>query len=172
VAPDDDDQADKYEYFAEAAAADARGLEHYEVSNWARPGHRCRYNETTWAHGEYVAFGLGAHGFRNGVRTRNVRRLDRYLETIAAGERPVVGTEALTGWERDRERVFVGLRRRDGVRAGDAGRSLLESKEGKRLLAAGVLDYDGDRLLVTDPLLTDRVARELLALDRGRRPAG
>jgi putative oxygen-independent coproporphyrinogen III oxidase len=161
-APDDDDQADKYEYFTDAAAV--AGLVHYEVSNWARPGHGCRYNQTTWAHGEYVAFGTGAHGFRDGVRSRNVRRLDRYLEAIEAGVKPVAGTESLTGWELDRERVFVGLRRAVGVRAGQAGSELLASPGGRRLLEAGVIRGDGDRLVVTNPLLTDAVARELLAL--------
>jgi len=161
-APDGDDQADKYEAFADAAAN--TGLEHYEISNWARAGHRCRYNSTTWAYGEYLAFGTGAHGFRSGVRTRNVRRLDRYLEAIVAGNKPVAGTEVLDGWERDRERVFVGLRRTGGVRAGDVGLAFLSSEPGKRLIDAGILARSGDRLVVTNPLLSDAVARELLAL--------
>jgi putative oxygen-independent coproporphyrinogen III oxidase len=161
-APDGDDQADKYEAFADAAAN--AGLERYEISNWARAGHRCRYNSTTWAYGEYAAFGTGAHGFRSGARTRNVRRLDRYLEAIDAGNKPVAGTEILTGWERDRERVFVGLRRTGGVHAGVVGRAFLNSAPGKRLIDAGILTSNGDRLLVTNPLLSDAVARELLAL--------
>lgn len=161
-APDGDDQADKYEAFADAAAN--TGLERYEISNWARAGHRCRYNSTTWAHGDYLAFGTGAHSFRSGVRARNVRRLDRYLEAIDAGNKPVAGTEVLDGWERDRERVFVGLRRTGGVRAGDVGAAFLSSAPGKRLIDAGILARSGDRLVVTNPLLSDAVARELLAL--------
>jgi oxygen-independent coproporphyrinogen-3 oxidase len=161
-APDGDDQADKYEAFADAAAN--AGLDRYEISNWARTGHRCRYNSTTWAYGEYLAFGTGAHGFRSGVRTRNVRRLDRYLEAIDAGNKPVAGTEVLDGWERDRERVFVGLRRTGGVRAGDVGAAFLSSEPGERLMDAGILARSGDRLVVTNPLLSDAVARELLAL--------
>ncbi|MGA9598530.1 MAG: radical SAM family heme chaperone HemW [Acidimicrobiia bacterium] len=158
--PDNDDQADKYEHFA--ALAPSAGLVRYEVSNWARPGHTCRYNQTTWAHGEYVAFGTGAHGFRDGVRSRNVRRLDRYLESIEAGLRPIAGTEMLTGVEMERERLFVGLRRSAGVRAGELGRRFLEAAPGRRLLDAGVVTLAGDRLVVPNPLLTDAVARELL----------
>jgi oxygen-independent coproporphyrinogen-3 oxidase len=162
AAPDDDDQADKYEWF-DSAAADA-GLERYEVSNWAKPGHACRYNSTTWAHGEYAAFGLGAHGFRNGIRSRNVRRIDRYLELVEAGMRPVAGTEQLAGFERDRERLFVGIRRTGGVRLGVAGRCFVESAAGRRLIGAGVVRRRDDRLVVVNPLLTDAVAREILAI--------
>lgn len=160
--PDDDDQADKYEYFARVAAT--AGLVRYEISNWARPGHACRYNQMTWAHGEYLAFGTGAHGFRDGVRFRNVRRLDRYLESVESGRQPRAGAEKLDVWQRERERVFVGLRRAGGVRAGEAGRSFVASPAGRRMLAAGVIRVTGDRLVVTNPLLSDAVARELLAL--------
>lgn len=161
-APDPDDQADKYEILqGEAAHA---GLLHYEVSNWAHPGHGCRYNLGTWAQGEYAAFGLGAHGYRSGVRRRNVRRLDVYLDRVERGERPEAGRETLAEPERDIERVFLGLRRMAGVVAGEAGRRLLDSDAGRRLIGAGVIALSGDRLVVNRPLLTDAVARELLAL--------
>ncbi len=159
AAPDPDDQADKYEALQEAAP-----LEHYEVSNWATPGHRCRYNLTTWSQGEYDAFGLGAHGHRNGFRTRNYRRLDVYLDHVEAGRRPVQGSEAAGPWERERERVFLGLRLRSGVEAGPAGRALVDSEAGRRFLATGVIELSGSRLVVTRPLLTDAVVREVLAL--------
>jgi putative oxygen-independent coproporphyrinogen III oxidase len=161
-APDPDDQADKYEILQ--AAAQAAGLVQYEVSNWARPGHGCRYNLGTWAQGEYVAFGVGAHGYRAGTRRRNVRRIDAYLARVESGERPEAGRETLTTTERDFERVFLGIRRAAGVVAGEAGRRLLESEAGSRLLTAGVIAVAGARLVVKRPLLTDAVARELLAL--------
>jgi oxygen-independent coproporphyrinogen-3 oxidase len=163
-APDDDDQADKYEHF-ESVAAKA-GLVRYEVSNWARPGHECRYNQTTWAYGEYLAFGTGAHRFRDGVRSRNVRRLDRYLESVEVGEPPTAGSERLDPWQRDCERVYVGLRRAVGVRAGPAGQRFVASPAGRRMLGAGVIRVAGERILVNNPLLTDAVARELLSIPR------
>lgn len=157
--PDPDDQADKYEALAELIELDP-----YEVSNWARPGAECRYNLTTWAQGEYDAFGLGAHGHRGGVRTRNFRRLDVYLDQVEGGRRPVQGTEQLDPWEREKERLFLGLRLRNGVRAGAAGAALLDSVAGQRFQAAGILKAEAGRLLVTNPLFTDAVARESLAL--------
>ena len=57
--PDPDDQADKY-----AVAEDllgSAGLDWYEISNWARPGARCRHNSLYWSQGEYRGFGCSAH---------------------------------------------------------------------------------------------------------------
>ena len=161
-APDPDDQADKYLHLAEAAAA--AGLVRYEVSNWARPGHPCRYNLATWAQGEYVAFGLGAHGHRAGLRRRNVRRLDVYLDRIEAADRPEAGSERITGWAAEQERLMLGLRRTAGVAEGPGTTALIDSREGARLAAAGLIEVDSGRMLVSDLLLTDEVVRSVLAL--------
>ncbi len=161
-APDPDDLADKYEYL-DATAAGA-GLTRYEVSNFATPGHPCRYNLATWAQGEYVGFGLGAHDHRGGVRRRNVRRLDVYLETVGRGESPEVGREELTGWAKEQERVMLGLRRAAGVATGSAGAELLRSVDGERLMIAGVVMARNDRLIVNRPLMTDAAARAVVGL--------
>ncbi len=162
-APDPDDQADKYEHVANAAAA--AGLARYEVSNFARPGHGCRYNLLTWAQGEYLAFGNGAHGHRDGVRRRNVRRLDAYLRMVEEGARPEAGRDEADAAEREKERLLLGLRRTAGVAAGAAGPALVESPGGRRLVEAGVLACEGARLRVLRPLLTDEVSRAVLALE-------
>jgi oxygen-independent coproporphyrinogen-3 oxidase len=161
-APDPDTQADRYE-MADRILGEA-GLAHYEVSNWSRPGRECRYNLTVWAQGEYEAYGNGAHRFVEGVRSHNVRRLDAYIERIERDERPVSGSEALQGWEAEIDRLFVGLRRTAGVRAGPGGESLLHTSGGERLQEAGVIDLVEGRLLVRRPLLTDEVHRQVLDL--------
>jgi oxygen-independent coproporphyrinogen-3 oxidase len=161
-APDPDTQADRYE--TAAMTIEAGGLRRYEVSNFARPGRECRYNLSVWAQGEYVAFGLGAHGHRRGVRRRNVRRLERYLEMVEEGVRPEAGRETISGWEAEQERLLVGLRRVSGVRLGIGGEALLSSPAGRRLLAAGVISADDETLRVRRPLLTDEVSRAVLAL--------
>ncbi len=163
AAPDGDDQADKYEILAEAMAP---AMVRYEVSNWATPGHECRYNLTTWAQGEYLAFGLGAHGHRDGVRRRNARRLDVYLDQVEQGIRPEIGAEQIDKWAREKERLFLGLRRRVGVIAGEGGEAFLASEIGQRFVTAGVVAKIEDRIVVAKPLLTDAVLREVLALER------
>jgi len=160
--PDPDLQADEYELAEELLAM--HGLVAYEVSNWARPGHHCRYNLAVWGQAEYLSFGMGAHRFRDGVRSHNLSRLDPYLDAIERGESPRRGVEPIEGWAAEQERLFLGLRRRAGAKSGEAGERLLESVEGQELLAAGALGVRGDRLVVLRPLLTDAVIRAVLAL--------
>lgn len=161
-APDVDDQADKWELAAELLGAD--GFERYEISNYARPDHRCRYNLSVWDQGEYLGFGNGAHRHVEGVRSNNPRRLHAYLEAVESGRLPKRSGASDTAWEREVERVFLGLRRTSGVVAGLAGRTLLESAGGVRLLEAGVIATKDGRIIVTKPLLTDEVSRLLLSL--------
>jgi len=163
AAPDPDDQADKWELAAEMAHE--AGLIRYEVSNHARPGHACRYNLSVWGMGEYLAFGLGAHGFRDGVRTRNVRRLDTYLERVESGIGAVQGSDIVEGWAAELERLMLGTRRAAGVRLGPGGERLVGSPGGQRLIEAGVVVIHGDRLVVARPLLTDAVVRTILSLE-------
>lgn len=160
--PDADFQADAYELADELLAV--AGMVRYEVSNWARTGHACRYNLGVWAQGEYEAFGNGAHGFRDGVRFRNVRRLDAYLDRVEQGGQWRAGSEMVGGWAGELDRLFVGLRRTAGVSDGPGVRALLASGAGRRLLEAGVIEAAGERLRVVRPLLTDAVERAVLAL--------
>ena len=162
AAPDPDVQADRYE----AADADlaAAGYRRYEVSSWSKPGFECRYNLTVWAQGEYEAYGNGAHRFRRGARSHNIRRLDAYMETVERGEQPVAGSDAITGWDLELDRLFVGLRRKQGIALGPGGKTFLKSEEGRRLVDAGVVASSGDRLTVTNPLLTDEANRVVLGL--------
>lgn len=161
-APDPDLQADFYESACERLAA--AGLVRYEVSNWARPGHTVRYNLAVWAQSEYLAFGMGAHRFRDGVRSHNRRLLDGYLGAIEQRDSATAGSEVIEGWSAEVERVFLGIRRVAGVRVGRAGTALMASEEGLRLGAAGVIEVVDGRLVVRRPLLTDHVARAVLAL--------
>jgi oxygen-independent coproporphyrinogen-3 oxidase len=161
-APDPDLQADFYESACERLGG--AGLVRYEVSNWARPGHAVRYNLAVWAHAEYLAFGMGAHRFRDGVRSHNRRLLDGYLGSIEQGDSATAGSEVISGWTAEVERVFLGIRRVAGVAAGEAGTALMTSDEGERLAAAGVTELVDGRLVVRRPLLTDHVARAVLAL--------
>lgn len=164
-APDPDQQADRYEHLDEVARS--AGLVRYEFSNWARPGHTCRYNLSTWMMGEFSAFGTGAHDHRGGVRARNIRRLDAYLDQVEAGVRPRSGSECLDEFESERERFMVGLRLVAGVRTGSIGGPFVSSEEGRRLVDAGVIGARDGRVVVLKPLLTDRVARSVLSVSPG-----
>jgi len=158
--PDPDIQADRYELADRELTA--AGLDRYEVSNWARPGHECRYNLTVWAQGEYVAYGNGAHGFREGLRYRNHRRIHAYIDRVEAGRSPRAGADRIEDWDAEIDRLFVGLRRRVGVSPGPGTDSLLAGDEGTALLESGVISEDRGRVVVRRPLFTDAVLRAVL----------
>jgi oxygen-independent coproporphyrinogen-3 oxidase len=106
------------QYWALAAAAAQRGFEHYEISNYARPGFRSRHNQIYWRAGEYLAAGPGACGHVGRVRWANARATARWCETLEAGALPVEAHEELTERQRLAERLILGLRTSDGVPAG------------------------------------------------------
>lgn len=160
--PDDDTQADRYEYFLERAGAE--GIIRYEVSNHARVGHACRYNLSTWSNGEYIAFGLAAHDHINRVRSRNHRRIDRYLEAVEADTRPRLGSETLSVAASERDALMLELRLACGAAMTDTAEWFVASPEGQRLINAGVMELRAGRLVVVDPLVTDAVAREALSV--------
>lgn len=166
--PDPDIQADRWEH-ADVALTGS-GFERYEVSNWAVPGKECRYNLTVWAQGEYEAHGLGAHSYRNGVRRRNLRHLETYLATVESGSDPVAGTEEISGWDAELDRLFVGLRRAVGVAHGAGTARLASDPDGVRLFQAGVITDIRDRLVVSRPLHTDLVHRTVLGLQGWEEP--
>ncbi len=97
-------------------AAEA-GFEHYEVSNYARPGHRSTHNQIYWRAEEYLGLGPGACGFLGDVRYGNVKSVERYGAMVAGGEPPVGTHETLTPRQRMAERLILGLRLGDGVPA-------------------------------------------------------
>jgi oxygen-independent coproporphyrinogen-3 oxidase len=94
---------------------EAGGFEHYEVSNFARPGHRCRHNERYWDCRPWEAFGPGAARFDGRTRTTNHRSPFTWMQRVAAGLDPAADHDRMTAEGAARERIVVGLRRRDGI---------------------------------------------------------
>ena len=111
--PDDDDQADKYELADDLLGA--AGLENYEVSNWARPGHESVHNRLYWAQGDYVGVGCAAHSHESGRRWWNVRTPERYIELVQAGLSAESSAEVLDADTRRVEGLQLALRTREGV---------------------------------------------------------
>jgi len=91
------------------------GFEHYEVSNFAKPGQRCRHNERYWANDAYYGFGVGAARYVDGSRDLNVRDTKMYIRKVLAGESPTFQTETLDDRERAFETLAIQLRRIQGI---------------------------------------------------------
>jgi oxygen-independent coproporphyrinogen-3 oxidase len=159
-APDDDDQADKYELALDLLAA--AGYEHYEISNWAKAGRACRHNLVYWTQGDYLGLGLGAHSHRAGRRWWNTRSLTSYLADPAGAR---AGSEHLTPQARADEWITLRLRLIEGIDLDEArartGRDL--SEDTRALEAAGLVEIRGARMVLTPRgmLLENEVALRL-----------
>ncbi len=164
-APEDDDQADKYE-LADAVLSGA-GYRWYEVSNFAAsPAARCRHNVGYWDGGTWWGVGPGAHSHVGGVRWWNVRHPAAYAARLASGASPGAGREVLTEDQRHDERVLLGVRLADGLPVADLRPEGREAVPG--LVADGLADEDAASrsglvvLTLRGRLLADAVVRRLL----------
>ena len=165
--PPEDTVTAQYWRLAERAAA--AGFEHYEISNYARPGKRSAHNQIYWQADEYLAFGAGACGFVGRVRWGNVKPAERYAGLLEAGALPVGTHETLTDRQMLAERLVLGLRLCDGIpRAWLDERLALERGRLPEILdewrAAGLLVDIGDRVRLTEAgfLLSDTLFSDLL----------
>ena len=91
------------------------GFEHYEVSNFARPGCRSRHNWGYWHGAVYFGVGLSAHAFVAGERRWNTPDIHNYLEAVEAGKSPRASQETLEPEAARREQLWLQLRTCDGV---------------------------------------------------------
>jgi putative oxygen-independent coproporphyrinogen III oxidase len=179
--PSEDDTADWYQQACTAFRAS--GVQQYEISNFARPGHQSRHNLKYWQRQPYIGYGLDAHSMlptdADAVRFANTSDLDEYLgnaaptpfrllesaANTAAPEFDVVGRN-----EAFEESLFLGLRLNEGVDLNhlrnkfgddlldDAMPALLEVRD------AGLLELSSDRMRLTSHgrLVSNEVFNRLL----------
>src|SRR4051794_14103067 len=148
----------------------AAGFEHYEVSNFARPGHRCRHNENYWLGGQYFAAGPGAARFIAGRRETNHRSTTTYIQRLLADQSPVAESEQLGPEDAARERLVFALRRLEGIDVIDFATATgfsVEQLGGKalaRFIDQGLLERCNRRLRLTRRglLLSDAIWPEFL----------
>jgi len=144
------------------------GFEHYEVSNFARPGHRCRHNEVYWAAEPFYAAGPGAARYVEGRREVNHRSTWTWMKRVLAGQSPVAESEKLSPEDRVREALVLGLRRIEGIdraafeeQSGFVLDSLLGGELQRHLelgtlrMAAGRLRLTREGLFVSDAIWPD-----------------
>lgn len=153
--PDDERQADMY--LAAVEVLSRRGLEWYEISNFARPGHECRHNLLYWSQGDYLGFGSAAHSHRSGRRWWNVRTPERFIAAVEAGGPVEAAGETLDAGARRMEALTLSLRTRHGVPA-----SALDDVD--HLSDAGLVDVVGERAVLTvrGRLLANEVSLRLV----------
>ena len=132
------------------------GFEHYEISNWARPGFRSQHNAGYWRNDPYLGLGVGAASYLDGVRSVHTREIDAYLRAALARE-PIPGEEErLEGTARAGEAIMLALRTAEGVDPAAFGERYglaFEERYGiivERLAADGFLTAAGGRVRLTE----------------------
>jgi oxygen-independent coproporphyrinogen III oxidase len=153
---------------------DAAGYEHYEVSNYARPGFRSRHNSAYWQHVPYLGLGPSAHSFcpdrdwKGAKRRSNIANVSAYLARLGEGVLPESGGEDLGRKDLINERIFLGLRS-DGI---DTGRfeadfgvpfpaSSMETLEELSRLGKVIRDGPRHRLTAEGYLICDEIAARI-----------
>jgi oxygen-independent coproporphyrinogen-3 oxidase len=163
----EEEQAQAYEWGA--LRLEEAGFEHYEVSNFARPGFRSHHNWGYWHGGQYLGVGLAAHSLMGGRRSWNQRRLQDYLEAVEAWRSPEAGAEELDAASARDEALWLGLRTSEGIALHPA----LEGRARFRaLVEAGYLELRGERVGLTRRgfVLADALGVELMELLQGAEP--
>ncbi len=180
--PDPDVAAEQYEWTRERLAA--AGYGHYEISNWARPGHECRHNLVYWRAQPYLGVGAGAHSYFGGRRFAVVDAPNRYAEAVSetlaerratgsARMRQIASGETPSPAQERSDALILGLRLREGV-ADAAFRERFgvtpEEACGEAIrhhLATGLLEREGGVTRLSDRglLLANEIFVEMLPDD-------
>ena len=140
---------------------EAAGYDHYEISNYARPGFRSAHNHAYWSGADYIGIGPSAFSTIGMTRWQNVSNFRQYSDAVVSGESAIGSIEQLTEEMKRAERVALSLRTDDGVAA-----RLVDSISTKpgELIELGLLKRANDRFVLTraGKSVADSVAAELV----------
>ena len=104
-------------YWMSKQILEEAGYQHYEISNFAKPGYESKHNSDCWSQKEYIGFGVAAHSYTNGIRYSNVEEIGRYMQNIEQGklERNFILHEKQTHESKMQEYMMLHLRKIEGV---------------------------------------------------------
>ena len=131
------DEEDRRTYHEICRVLREAGYEHYEISNFAKPGFRSRHNSLYWDMSDYIGVGLGASGFMDGRRYKNISDIEAYIEAFAKLpeedsriEIPLEEDHLNSSFDNISEAVFTGLRRAEGISYEEAIDAYMRCAEG------------------------------------------
>ena len=145
--PKEELEAEMFEYII--AELERAGFEHYEISNFSKPGFKSRHNLMYWDNAEYYGIGAGASGYVNGVRYKNHGPIRHYLSAVEEGNARIT-EEHLSQKEQMEEEMFLGLRKKSGVSMARFEEKFGRSFDGlygeivKDLVQQGLMQIEGD----------------------------
>ena len=143
------------------AILQAAGYEHYEISNYARPGFESVHNRAYWLGKDYLGIGPSAVSTIGMQRWQNVCNYRAYIDRVFANRSPRESSENLTDQMKRTERIALSLRTRDGVSAVDLKDFATETDE---FVALGLLRQSNGNFILTPKgkVLTDSITEALL----------
>ena len=138
------------------------GYEHYEISNFARPGWRSRHNSSYWQGKKYLGLGPSAHSFNGISRQWNISNNNIYIESIKKGIIPLE-KEILTETQKLNEYIMTSLRTAGGLSLDITGKEMIDKSQ--KFIAAGLMKLENNSLVLTreGKLLADGIAAELFS---------
>ncbi|MBC7947864.1 MAG: radical SAM family heme chaperone HemW [Chitinophagaceae bacterium] len=140
------------------------GYEHYEISNFAKPGFRSRHNSSYWQGKAYLGLGPSAHSFDGNSRQWNVANNTIYIDSIAKGRVPFE-KEELTPVQKINEHTMISLRTSEGLDLSNMKSEVKEEwmKRAGVHLERGLLRMENDHLVLTKEgkLFADGIAADL-----------
>jgi oxygen-independent coproporphyrinogen-3 oxidase len=140
------------------------GYEHYEISNFARPGFRSRHNSSYWQGKKYIGFGPSAHSFDGNTRWWNIANNNTYIDSIKKGIIPSE-KEELTATQKLNEYIMISLRTTEGLNLSklDADTSNKLKAKSKKYTERSLLKLEDGflRLTTEGKLLADGIAADL-----------
>lgn len=163
---DADRQAEQFEMLMQWLSA--AGFEHYEISNFAKPGYRSKHNSSYWQGKPYLGIGPSAHSFNGNSRQWNVANNALYIKAIESGEVPFE-LEVLTPNQQLNERIMISLRTMEGLNLATVVQQFGQEKATAIVAAAqqpivnGLMTRNENRLQLTNAgkLMADGIISEL-----------
>ena len=152
------EELERKEYWTVKNLLEASGYEHYEISNFAKPGKESRHNLDCWEQKEYLGFGVAAHSYTDGVRYSNRANLEEYIRNYQEQrpEKNFVFHEKQDEESQKKEYMLLGLRKIKGVQISIFKEKFAENPiyryhfELDQLVKDGLLEVDDDWIYLTD----------------------
>ena len=140
------------------------GYEHYEISNFAKPGFRSRHNSSYWQGKKYLGLGPSAHSFNGESRQWNISNNNTYIESLEKNEIPFE-KEILTQSQKANEYIMTSLRTMEGLDINKIPEAMSHElrSASKKFIESGKLTLKENKLLLTreGKLFADGIAADL-----------
>jgi len=161
-APDDQETISQFEFLINRATSS--GYEHYEISNFAKPGYESRHNSSYWSGIPYLGIGPAAHSFRNHERQWNVANNQKYVELLSSKQK-YFEMEDLDPIKRYNEFILTRIRTSRGILASEIPMEYYNHfmLQIKPFLEEGTVVYDGKAYILSLPgkFIADKISMEL-----------